>query len=535
MPSVCFYFQVHQPYRIKKYNFLDIGKDSNYFDSEEISDLNNRLIMEKVAKKSYIPTNKMLFKLLKKHPQFRFTFSFSGTVLEQMEKYSKEALKSFQDLVSTGRVEVLGETYYHSLSFLYSKKEFQKQVKMNLEKVEDLFSVKPKVFRCTELAYSNEIAKQAEEMGFEGILGEGVDHILGWRSPNFLYKPKNSNIKLFLKNYRLSDDIAFRFSERTWKEFPLTAEKYSKWVSEINGNGEIVNLFMDYETFGEHQWEDTGIFKFLEKLPEEVLKNKDNDFSTLSESINRYPARDEIDVPNITFAYKDGESVFNNFNLKIEKGKKVALVGRSGAGKTTVVKLILRFLDLDSGKIKIDGQDIASVTQDDLRKNIAYVPQEPSLFHRTVKENIGYGEDDVSFSEVVEAAKRAQAHDFIVGLPNGYDSLVGERGIKLSGGERQRIAIARAMLKKSKIVILDEATSSLDTLAEEKIQKALLNLTKETTTIIIAHRLSTIKKVDQIIVFEKGEVVETGTHRELLEKKGFYESLWKSQVGGFIK
>lgn len=300
MPSVCFYFQVHQPYRIKKYGFLDIGKDKDYFESEEKSELNNQFIMEKVAKKSYIPTNKLLFKLLKKHPQFRFTFSFSGTVLEQMEKYSKEALKSFQDLVSTGRVEVLGETYYHSLSFLYSKKEFQKQVEMNMEKIKELFSVKPKVFRCTELAYSNKIAKQAEEMGFEGILGEGVDHILGWRSPNFLYKPKDSKIKLFLKNYRLSDDIAFRFSERSWKEYPLTAEKYAKWISDINGNGEVVNLFMDYETFGEHQWDDTGIFKFLEKLPEEILGNKDNDFSTLSESINRYVARDEIDVPNIT-------------------------------------------------------------------------------------------------------------------------------------------------------------------------------------------------------------------------------------------
>ncbi len=300
MPSVCFYFQVHQPYRIKKYGFLDIGKDKNYFESEEKSELNNQFIMEKVAKKSYIPTNKLLFKLLKKHPQFRFTFSFSGTVLEQMEKYSKEALKNFQDLVSTGRVEVLGETYYHSLSFLYSKKEFQKQVEMNMEKIKELFSVKPKVFRCTELAYSNEIAKQAEEMGFEGILGEGVDHILGWRSPNFLYKPKDSKIKLFLKNYRLSDDIAFRFSERSWKEYPLTAEKYAKWISDINGNGEVVNLFMDYETFGEHQWDDTGIFKFLEKLPEEILENKDNDFSTLSESINRYVVRDEIDVPNIT-------------------------------------------------------------------------------------------------------------------------------------------------------------------------------------------------------------------------------------------
>jgi ATP-binding cassette, subfamily B, bacterial len=243
----------------------------------------------------------------------------------------------------------------------------------------------------------------------------------------------------------------------------------------------------------------------------------------------------KIEFKNISFAYKDGESVFNNFNLTIEKGEKVALVGRSGAGKTTIVKLILRFLDVDSGKIIIDKQDISKVTQDDLRKNIAYVPQDPSLFHRTIKENIGYGNQKIDFSEIINAAKKAQAHEFIINLPKGYDSLVGERGIKLSGGERQRIAIARAMLKKSSIVILDEATSSLDTLAEQKIQKALLNLTKETTTIIIAHRLSTIKQVDKIIVFENGKVVETGTHRELLEKKGFYSNLWKSQIGGFIK
>lgn len=300
MPSVCFYFQVHQPYRIKKYNFLDIGNDADYFETKEENDLNNRFIMEKVARKSYIPTNKLLFKLLKKHPKFRFTFSFSGVALEQMEKYSKEALKTFQDLVNTGRVEVLGETYYHSLSFLYSKEEFQKQVEMNLEKIKNIFNVKPRVFRCTELAYSNEIAKYAEEMGFEGILGEGVDHVLGWRSPNFLYKTKDLNIKLFLKNYRLSDDIAFRFSEKSWKEHPLTAEKFGRWVSDVNGNGEIVNLFMDYETFGEHQWEETGIFNFLEALPDEILKHKDNDFAMLSESIDRYSVRDEIDVPYIT-------------------------------------------------------------------------------------------------------------------------------------------------------------------------------------------------------------------------------------------
>ena len=248
-----------------------------------------------------------------------------------------------------------------------------------------------------------------------------------------------------------------------------------------------------------------------------------------------YITEGKINFRNITFAYKDGESVFNNFNLEIKKGEKVALVGRSGAGKTTIVKLILRFLDVDGGVIEIDGQDISKVSQDDLRNNIAYVPQDPSLFHRSIKENIGYGKDDVDFSEIVEAAKRAEAHDFILNLSNGYDSLVGERGIKLSGGERQRIAIARAMLKKSPIVILDEATSSLDTLAEEKIQKALLDLTKKTTTVVIAHRLSTIKRMDRIIVFEKGEVVEMGTHKKLLEKEGFYANLWKSQVGGFIK
>ncbi len=300
MPSVCFYFQVHQPFRIKKYTFFDIGKDFSYFDGEGENNLNNRFIMEKVAKKCYIPTNRLLLKLLKKYPELRFSFSFSGTVLEQMEKYSPEALRSFQDLINTGRVEVLGETYYHSLAFLYSRKEFHEQVLMNKKKVEDLFSVKPRIFRCTELAYSNEIAQEAEKMGFEGILGEGVDSVLGWRSPNFLYAPKNSKIKLFLKNYRLSDDIAFRFSERKWKEYPLLSEKFAKWISDVNGNGEIVNLFMDYETFGEHQWQETGIFSFLEALPGEILKNRDNDFVTLSEGMERYSVRDEIDVPYIT-------------------------------------------------------------------------------------------------------------------------------------------------------------------------------------------------------------------------------------------
>ncbi len=301
MPSVCFYFQVHQPFRVKKYTFFDIGRDSSYFAGEGEGDLNNEWVMRKVADKSYIPTNKMLLDLLREYPSMGISFSFSGVVLEQMEKYSPETLESFRELVNTGRVELLGETYYHSLAFLYSREEFKRQVDMQRKKVEELFSVTPQVFRCTELFYSNEVARAARDMGFKGVLGEGVDHLLGWRSPNFIYRPQGLNdIKLFKKNYRLSDDIAFRFSSSGWKEHPLTADKFARWVSQLNGNGEVVNLFMDYETFGEHQWEETGIFNFLRSLPGEVLKDSDNDFITLSEAIERYKAHDEIDVPYVT-------------------------------------------------------------------------------------------------------------------------------------------------------------------------------------------------------------------------------------------
>ncbi len=241
----------------------------------------------------------------------------------------------------------------------------------------------------------------------------------------------------------------------------------------------------------------------------------------------------EISFENVSFCYKDGEKVFENLNLKIKSGEKIALVGHSGAGKTTLVKLLLRFLDINGGSIKIDEQDITKITQDDLRSKIAYVPQEPLLFHRTIKENIAYSKPEADFSNIVDVAKKAQAHEFIERLKDGYDSLVGERGVKLSGGERQRISIARAMLKNSPIVVLDEATSSLDSISEEKIQKALLHLTKNVTTIVIAHRLSTIKKMDKIIVFDKGKIVEIGTHEDLLKKRGFYASFWESQVGGF--
>jgi alpha-amylase len=297
MPAICFYFQVHQPLRVKKYRFFDIGNDHEYFNDASETSLNNKRILERVARKSYLPANATLLHLLNTHPEFRCSFSFSGVFLEQIEKDFPEVLESFQKLVATGRVEVLSETYYHSLAFLYSKKEFRKQVQQHDAFVERLFGVKPRVFRNTELIYNNELAVEVEKLGFDGILTEGVDRILEWRSPNFLYQPKGTKrLKLLLKNYQLSDDIAFRFSEKTWKEYPVTAEKFAHWVNGHHGNGELINLFMDYETFGEHQWEDSGIFHFLEALPGALLRHPDNDFVTPSEAIARYESRDEIDV-----------------------------------------------------------------------------------------------------------------------------------------------------------------------------------------------------------------------------------------------
>lgn len=298
MASVCFYFQVHQPYRIKDYRIFDVGSD-NYFDSERASRLSNQAILDKVSEKCYLPTNKLMLELLSAYPEFRISYSFSGVFLEQLETYRPDVLESFQRLVDTGRVELLSETYYHSLAFLYSPAEFRKQVKLHRQKLQDLFGYEPRVFRNTELIYSNDLAVEVEKMGYLGVITEGADHVLEWRSPNFLYKPKGARkLKMLLKNYRLSDDIAFRFSSKEWADYPLTAEKFAHWVSSINGNGEVVNLFMDYETFGEHQWADTGIFDFMRNLPSYILRHADNDFVTPSEAVRRYQPTADLDVPH---------------------------------------------------------------------------------------------------------------------------------------------------------------------------------------------------------------------------------------------
>jgi alpha-amylase len=284
MSSVCFYFEVHQPYRLKPYGVFSIGRDHEYFDEAK-----NAEIMRKVARKCYLPANRAILDLVRRFDgAFRVSYSITGVAIEQMKRYAPEVLESFRDLANTGAVEFLGETYYHSLSAVFDATEFREQVRQHSDLMMSEFGQRPRVFRNTELIYDDGIGRMVQDLGFHGVVAEGADDVLGWRSPNFVYRSA-AGIPLLLKNYRLSDDIAFRFSNRGWADFPLTADKFASWVHRISGAGDTVNLFMDYETFGEHQWEDTGIFEFLRHLPEAVCRHGDWAFNTPSEVIGRYP------------------------------------------------------------------------------------------------------------------------------------------------------------------------------------------------------------------------------------------------------
>jgi alpha-amylase len=280
MPSVCFYFQVHQPDRLRRYRALDIGCSRHYFDADK-----NQEIARKVAAKCYVPMGERLLRLIDRHQgRFKVAFSLSGIVLDQLEESAPEALAMFQRLAATGCVELLAETYFHSLSFVHDRDEFDRQVAQHQARVEELFGRRATVFRNTELIFNNALAQHLEARGFTAVLAEGVDRVLDWRSPNHLYTSVSApRLPVLLKNYRLSDDIAFRFSNRQWEEYPLTAPKLARWIDAVNGDGTVVNLFMDYETFGEHQWAETGVFEFMDRLPAEVLANPDNDFKTPSE------------------------------------------------------------------------------------------------------------------------------------------------------------------------------------------------------------------------------------------------------------
>lgn len=304
--AIVLYLHVHQPFRVRHYTVFDAGVNHDYFSAPEGDNANNQQILQKVAHKSYIPTNNKLLELLHRHPEFKLSLSITGTIIEQFEKWAPEVLASFQELTATGRVEIVAETYHHSLAFFYSRAEFEMQVQMHCHKVQQLFGQTPTAFRNTELAYNNDLAYWADRAGYKAILAEGWDPILDWRSPNYVYRPTYTNdIKLLMKNYKLSDDLAFRFGDTSWSEWPLTASKFTHWLSE-SGNATNFNLFMDYETFGEHQWSESGIIDFLEHLPNEWLKSPDHTFMTVTEAAEAYEPKGQIDVPQ-TVTWADTE------------------------------------------------------------------------------------------------------------------------------------------------------------------------------------------------------------------------------------
>ena len=309
MASVVFYFQVHQPHRLRRYSVFD--SDPFYFDTQKNGD-----ICRKVAEKCYRPTTNLILDLVKRHQgRFKVSYAITGTVLDQFAEFTPDVIDIFKRLADTGCCEFLGETYFHSLSFLYSREEFDAQVRAHTKKIQDLFGQTPRVFRNTELIYNNDLAHHvasitddAGKPRFLGGICEGTDRLLGYRSPNYVYKPPHTGngphgkpFGILLKNYRLSDDIAFRFSNRGWAEWPLSAEKFAGWVNQINGDGYICNLFMDYETFGEHQWEDTGIFKFLDALPEKIfdVNPGHNDFLSPTEALLKFDPVGVYDVPHV--------------------------------------------------------------------------------------------------------------------------------------------------------------------------------------------------------------------------------------------
>lgn len=307
MRAICLYLHMHQPVRYREYSVFDIGNSSNYFNDRYDGRQSNERIFKKVTDKSYRPMLALLEKNMKKHPGFKISLSITGTWLEQAEKWAPDLIDQIRRMVRTHHVEIIGETYYHSLAFFYNLDEFNAQVSQHAHKIKGLFGVEPQVFRNTELAYNDSLAHWAEENGYKGILAEGWDKILGWRSPNYVYRPAGcTNIKLLLKNYRLSDDIAFRFSDRHWVEWPLTVSKYQNWLNMECLRGNLINLFMDFETFGEHQWADTGIFDFMNDFITKWLGEYDNRFITASEACDAFHAAGEISMPE-TVTWADTE------------------------------------------------------------------------------------------------------------------------------------------------------------------------------------------------------------------------------------
>lgn len=305
MKSIVLYLHMHQPYRVKHYSIFSVDHDHDYWtDKDWYSGSNNERIFKKVAEKSYRPMLKQLGKLIETTDKFKFSLSMTGTFLEQAEEWAPDVIDSIRKLVKTGRVEIVNETYNHSLSFFVDRDEFEAEVRLHQDRIRELFGVETKVFRNTELAYNNDLAQWAESFGFKGIIAEGWDKILETRTPNKVYRPDGCNsIKLLTKNYRLSDDIAFRFSNKTWNEWPLTVDKYIRWLETAGKQGPVINLFMDFETFGENVWKDTGIFEFFNDLVLRWSNDDNHNFMTVSEACDSSISEETISMPwTVTWA-----------------------------------------------------------------------------------------------------------------------------------------------------------------------------------------------------------------------------------------
>jgi alpha-amylase len=322
--GISLYLHVHQPYRVKPYSVFDIGDEHSYFDIKDDTDMNNEKVFHKVADKSYRPMTQLLQTLLDKHPEFKLSLSITGDFMDQAEQYAPDVLAAFKKLVASGRVEIVAETYYHSMAFFYSRREFEAQVDLHRKRVHEVFGVTPTAFRNTELAYNDELAKWADAQGYKVILAEGWDPVLEWRSPNYVYRPAGTeNIALLLKNYHLSDDIAFRFGDQAWSEWPLTSDKYISWINAAMGDAPLMNIFMDFETFGEHQWSDTGVFSFFERFIDDWLKQPDATFYTVTGAARANHPSGDLSFPH-TVTWADSErdmSAWNGNSMQQEAAK----------------------------------------------------------------------------------------------------------------------------------------------------------------------------------------------------------------------